>query len=118
MVSEARFRCAPVRHGVTVRFVRGLEFRFVPVFFQGRIALEVEGFLIGFAQARIENKLGGSAGIAHALRLRQSHVIRHAVFRLAGCEALQKSRPAILRIPSRMATVKSLGALAMLIFAQ
>jgi len=36
MVAEASFSCAPVRHRVAVRFVRRLEFCFVPVFFRAR----------------------------------------------------------------------------------
>src|SRR5712664_3308804 len=95
MIPEARFRCAPMSHGITVWLVGSLELGFVPILLHRRVALQVEGFLVRFAKPRVENKLRSPAGIADALRLGERHVIGNSVFRLAGCEALQERRSAI-----------------------
>ena len=96
MVAEARLGRAPVRDGVAVRLVGRLELRLVPVHVDRRIALDVERFLVGLAEPRVEHELRRAARVAHALRLRERHVIGHAVLRLTGREALQERRAAVL----------------------
>src|SRR5258706_1213337 len=96
MISEARLRCAPMRHRETVWLVGSLEFRLVPILLNRWIAFEIEGFLIGFAESGGEDKLRRSAPIADALRLSESHVIRYAMFGLAGGKTLQEGRSTIL----------------------
>src|SRR4029077_7366448 len=96
MVSEACFRRAPMSHRVAVRLIGGLELRFIPIPLERGIPLQVEGFLIRFAKPRVEDEFRPTAGIAYSLRLRERHIVRYSVFRLAGGEALQEGRPAIL----------------------
>ena len=74
-----------------------LDLGLVPVEIDRRIALDVERLLVGLALARVEDKLRHAARVAHALRLVQSHVVGHAVLRLAGGKRLQEHGAAILK---------------------
>ena len=97
VVAEARFRGAPVRHGVAANLACSLVLGLVPIQFRRRVALDVESLLVAFAQPRIEDELRHAARVAHALRLVKSHVVRHAVLRLAGGKGLQEHGAAILK---------------------
>ena len=83
--------------GVALGFARGLRLGLVPIQIDRRVALDVEGFLVGLALARIEDELRRAARVAHALRLEERHVVGHAVLRLAGGEGLQEHGAAILQ---------------------
>ena len=67
----------------------------VPVEIHRRIALEVERFLVGFAEARIEDELRHAARVADALGLVERHVVGDAVLGLAGGEGLEEHGAAI-----------------------
>ena len=97
VIAEARFGGAPVGDRVAVGLVRVLELRLVPVLFERRIALEVERFVIGFAEPRVEDEFRSAARVANALRLIERHVVGNAVLRLAGGEALQERRAAVFQ---------------------
>ena len=97
VVAEAGFRGAPVGDGVVRGFAGDLVFGFVPIEINGRIALDVESFLIGFAEAWIEDKLRYAARIADSLGLEERHVVGDAVLGLAGGEGLEEHCPAIFQ---------------------
>src|SRR5206468_2051004 len=96
VISEARFGRAPVRDGVSVRLVRALELRFVPVDVDRRVAFEVQRLAVGLAEPRVEDELGRAPRVADALRLPERHVVGHAMLRLARREALQERGAAVL----------------------
>ena len=98
VVAEAGFRGAPVGHGVAPGFAG----RSCPWSRTSRdpstgVALDVERFLIGLAQARVEDELGHAARVADALRLVEGHVVGDAVLGLAGGEGLQEHGAAVLQ---------------------
>ena len=96
MVAEPRLGRAPVRHGVAVRLAGRPELRFVPVPLHVGVALQIESLLVALAQLGIEDELRRASRIPHALRLIERHVVAHPVLGLAGGEALQERRSAIL----------------------
>jgi hypothetical protein len=61
VVAEAGFGGAPVGDGVALDFAGGLGLGLVPIEIDGGVALEVEGFLIGFAEAGVEDELRRAA---------------------------------------------------------
>src|SRR5205814_3139077 len=63
MVAESRFSGAPVGDSVAVRLARSLELRFVPIHVNRWIALDVQGFLIGLAEARVEDEFGSATRV-------------------------------------------------------
>ena len=68
-----------------------------PVALDGGVAFEVEAFLLCLAAARVVNKFRHAAAVADEPRLVGGHVIRHAVFRLAGGVALVECGAPILK---------------------
>ncbi len=86
------------------------ELGLVPVEIHARVALDVERFLIGFAEARVEDELRNAARVAHALRLEERHVVGDAVLGLAGGEALQEHGAAIFQtIQNRAVELRRVG---------
>ncbi len=96
VVAEAGFGGAPVGHGVAAGFAGDLVLGLVPVEVVAGVAVDVEGFLVGFADARVEDELGHAAGVADALGLVKRHVVGDAVLGLAGGEALAEGGAAVL----------------------
>ncbi len=95
--AEAPFAERPMRDGKAVLLAVGFEFRFPPVAIQGGIAFQVEGFLGGFAVARIEHELGHPSRVPHHFGLIGRHIVGHAVLRLAGGVSLEKGGAAVFK---------------------
>ncbi len=110
VIPEPGFGRAPVRHRVAVRLAGALELRLVPIHVDRRIALDVERFLVGFAQPGVEHEFGRAARVAHALRLVERHVVGHAVLGLARGEALHEHRAAVLQaVEDRPVELRRIG---------
>ena len=97
VIAEARFRGAPVRDGVAVGFVVALNFVSYQSFSIEGLPFRSSASGVGFAEPRVEDEFGRAARIANALRLVERHVVGHAVFGLAGGEALEERRAAIFQ---------------------
>jgi len=88
----------------------GLRLGFVPVKIDRRVALQVQCFLVGFAQPRVKHKLRRAAAVADALGLGTAPC-RPALHVPAGrCEGLQEHGAAVLQsIENRAVELGSIG---------
>jgi hypothetical protein len=93
VLAEAAFSDGPVGDGEIILGAVGGVFGAAPVAVDRGVVLVVEGFLRGFALARVENKLRHAEAVAHEFRLIGAHVVGDGVLRLAGRVALENAVP-------------------------